>query len=130
MKKSSDVFLGIIVYIDDMMLTGPNENHIVDFKDELNLTFEMSNLGLLHHYLGIEFLHYENGGNALLLQTKYKETLLRRFGLEGCKLVATPMDTSLHLSIHDTLMAYFISRLLSMYAFQGRTFSMRFHRCA
>ena len=27
--------------------------HIVDFNVELNASFEMSNLGLLHHYLGI-----------------------------------------------------------------------------
>ena len=35
-----------------MLLTGPNETHIVDFMAELNSAFEMSNLGLLHHYLG------------------------------------------------------------------------------
>ena len=35
------------------------------------------------------------------MQTKYIETLLRRFGLEDCKPVATPMETGLHLSIHD-----------------------------
>ena len=36
-----------------------------------------------------------------MLQTKYIETLLRRFGLEDCKPIATSMETSLHLSIHD-----------------------------
>ena len=54
-KKTSDVFLVIVLYIDDMLLTGPNEDHIADFKAELNSAFEMSNLGLLHHYLGIQF---------------------------------------------------------------------------
>ena len=36
-----------------------------------------------------------------MLQTKYIETLLRRFKLEDCKPVATPMEIGLHLSIHD-----------------------------
>ena len=35
-----------------------------------------------------------------MCQTKYIETLLRRFGLEDCKPIATPMETGLHLSIH------------------------------
>ena len=36
-----------------------------------------------------------------MLQTKYIETLLCIFGLEDCKPIATPMETCLHLSIHD-----------------------------
>ena len=70
-----------------------------------------------------------------MLQTKYIETLLHRFRLEDCKPMATPMETCLHLSIHD-LGDYFdvsfsINRLwdaLSMYALRDRTFSMQFHR--
>ena len=36
-----------------------------------------------------------------MCQTKYIETLLRRFGLEDCKPIATPMETGLKLSFHD-----------------------------
>ena len=32
---------------------------------------------------------------------KYIETLLRRFGLEDCKPIATPMEIGLKLSFHD-----------------------------
>ena len=52
-KCQDDVFLIIVLYVDDMLLTGPNEAHIDDFKADLNASFEMSDLGLLHHYLGI-----------------------------------------------------------------------------
>ena len=48
-KCVEDVFLVIVLYVDDMLLTGPNEMHIADFKAELNSAFEMSDLGLLHH---------------------------------------------------------------------------------
>ena len=54
---------------------GPNEDQIADFKVKLNSIFEMSNLGLFHHYLGIHFWHHEDGGIALS-QAKYIETLL------------------------------------------------------
>ena len=77
----------------------PNEMHIADFKAELNSVFEMSDLGLLHHYLGIQFKQCDGG--IALCQTKYIETFLRRFGLEDCKPIATPMEIGLHMSNQD-----------------------------
>ena len=49
-KCADDVLVLIVLYVDDMLVTGPNEKHIVDFKADLNSDFEMSDLGLLHHY--------------------------------------------------------------------------------
>ena len=92
-KCVGDVFLVIVLYVNDMLLTGPNETHIADFKAELNLAFKMSDLGLLHHYLGIQFMQIDGG--IALFQTKYIETLLQRFGLEDYKPIATPMETGL-----------------------------------
>ena len=54
-KCQGDVFLIIGLYVDNMLFTGPSKAHIVDFKANLNESFEMSDLGLLHHYLGIHF---------------------------------------------------------------------------
>ena len=48
-----DVFLIIVLYVNDMLLIGLNETHITDFKANLNASLEMSNLGLLHQYLDI-----------------------------------------------------------------------------
>ena len=98
-KRQGDVFLIIVLYVDDMLLTGPNEAHIADFKADLNASFEMSDLGLLHHYLGIQFKQCDGG--IALCQTQYVETLLRRFSLEDSKPIATPMETGLKLSLHD-----------------------------
>ena len=82
-----------------MLLTGPNEMHISEFKADLNASFEISDLGLLHHYLGIQFKQCD--GAIALCQTQYVETLLRRFSLEECKPIATPMEKGLKLSLHD-----------------------------
>jgi len=87
------------MWITCYSLTGPNEMHISDFKVVLNLAFEMSDLGLLHHYLGIQFKQCDGG--IALCQTKYIEALLRRFTLEDCKPIATPMEIGPHLSIYD-----------------------------
>ena len=40
MKREGDVLLIIVLYVDDMLLIGPNEMHIVDFKADLNGSFE------------------------------------------------------------------------------------------
>ena len=60
-KCQGEIFLIIVLYVDDMLLMGPNEAHIADFKADLNSSFEMSDLGLLHHYLGIQFKQCDGG---------------------------------------------------------------------
>ncbi|MCO5564867.1 hypothetical protein L7F22_018535 [Adiantum nelumboides] len=78
---------------------GPNEGHIGEFKADLNATFKMKDLGLLHHYLGIQFKQCDGG--IALCQKSYIETLLCKYGLEDCKPIATPMETGFKLSLHD-----------------------------
>ena len=54
-RRDTDVLLVIVLYVNDMLLIRPNEKHINNFQFELNLAFQMLDLGPLHHYLGIEF---------------------------------------------------------------------------
>ena len=91
-KCVDDVVPIIALYVDDMLLTGPNETHIAEFKADLNASFEMSDLG-------IQFKHCDGG--ISLCQTKYILTLLRRFDLEDCKPTITLMETGLKLSLHN-----------------------------
>ena len=42
------------VYVDDLILTGPSTDFIKTFKVEMKLRFEMSDLGSLSSYLGLE----------------------------------------------------------------------------
>ncbi|RYA73307.1 hypothetical protein DD595_25120, partial [Enterobacter cloacae complex sp. 4DZ3-17B2] len=98
-KREDDVFLIVVLYVDDLLITGPNERHIAEFKADLNATFKMKDLGLLHHYLGIQFKQCDGG--IALCQKSYIETLLCKFGLEDCKPIATPMKTGLKLTLHE-----------------------------
>ncbi|MCO5587243.1 hypothetical protein L7F22_041190 [Adiantum nelumboides] len=52
-KREGDVLLIVVLYVDDLLFTGPNKGHIAEFKADLNATFKMKDLGMLHHYLGI-----------------------------------------------------------------------------
>ena len=44
----------LVVYVDDLLITGNNDDYIVSIKRELKNVFDMKYLGLLHYYLGIE----------------------------------------------------------------------------
>ena len=45
------------VYVDDMIITGSNSYKIVEFKENMKQVFEMTYLGILSSYLGIEIYH-------------------------------------------------------------------------
>jgi hypothetical protein len=61
--------------------------------------FEMSLLGELSFVLGLQ-IHQRNQG-IFISQTKYIREMLKRFGMEDCKPVITPMQTSCKLSKDD-----------------------------
>jgi hypothetical protein len=42
------------VYVDDLVITGSKDAEVAAFKEEMKATFQMSDLGLLSFYLGIE----------------------------------------------------------------------------
>ena len=42
------------IYVDDLVITGPSGEQISKFKEEMKEKFEMTDLGLLNSYLGME----------------------------------------------------------------------------
>jgi hypothetical protein len=61
--------------------------------------FEMSLLGGLSFFLGLHICQRNQG--IFISQTKYIREMLKRFGMEDCKPVTTPMQTSCKLSKDD-----------------------------
>ena len=53
-KKEKGELLIIAIYVDDLFITGTSLNVIKKFKDDMSRRFEMSDLGKLTYYLGIE----------------------------------------------------------------------------
>ena len=49
------------IYVDDLFITLKNVDLILGLKKQLVDTFEMTNLGLLHFFLGIPFLQMDDG---------------------------------------------------------------------
>lgn len=84
------------VYVDDLVITGGNQDDIDTFKAETKSTFKMSDLGLLHYYLGLEVSQSEEG--ITVCQSAYAAKILQTAGLSGCKPSCTPMEPRLKLS--------------------------------
>ncbi|KAK4406351.1 Retrovirus-related Pol polyprotein from transposon TNT 1-94 [Sesamum angolense] len=90
-KNQGNDTLIVSLYVDDIIYTGNNEKMIQDFKEDMMKTFEMSDLGLMHFFLGIEINQEKRG--IFICQRKYTETLLKKFKMESCKTVTTPLVT-------------------------------------
>jgi len=48
------VFLAVLAYIDDLVLTGNNPSHYATFKTYLNECFKLKDVGFMKYFLGIE----------------------------------------------------------------------------
>jgi hypothetical protein len=82
----------LVLYVDDLFLTGAEEL-IAGCKTYLATEFEMKDIGLLHYFLGLEV--WQVSGEIFLGQGKYAVEILRRFRMENCRSMATPMVTNL-----------------------------------
>ncbi|KAK8954800.1 hypothetical protein KSP39_PZI002048 [Platanthera zijinensis] len=93
----------ILVYVDDIILTGDDSSGILQIKEVLRTTFEVKDLGPLKYFLGIEVARSKQG--ISLSQRKYTLDLLSDTGLLGCSPVSTPMDPNhrLHAESGDPL---------------------------
>ncbi|GJY90673.1 putative RNA-directed DNA polymerase [Tanacetum coccineum] len=99
-KHDSNNILILLVYVDDIVITGSNLDEINKFKRFLASKFQIKDLGSLKYFLGIEVLENKNG--ICLSQRKYYMELLSEYGLLACKPVATPMQQNVSLSHIET----------------------------
>ena len=79
----------LIVYVDDMIVTGDDAEEISKLQEQLATEFEMKNLGGLKYFIGIETARSRQG--IFLSQKKYALDLLSEVGLLECKPADTPI---------------------------------------
>ena len=84
----------VALYVDDVLVTGPNRADIQRIKDALNAKFHMTNLGPCAYYLGMTVTRDRANRIIRLGQAAYVERVLRDNGMWEAKPVSTPMETS------------------------------------
>jgi hypothetical protein len=117
----------VCLYVDDMIYTGNLELTI--FKHAMQSEFEMTDIGIMKYFLGIEVDQSTKG--IFVCQQKYSAHIIKRFRMEDCNPVETPipigrklskqdegptMDSTLYKSLVGSLLCLTTTRLDIMYA--------------
>uniref|UniRef100_A0A2N9G8U7 Reverse transcriptase Ty1/copia-type domain-containing protein n=1 Tax=Fagus sylvatica TaxID=28930 RepID=A0A2N9G8U7_FAGSY len=93
------VIMYVLIYVDDIILTGSQSAAITDLLNSLKSDFAVKDLGSLNFFLGLEVL--PNAAGVLLSQQRYIMDLLNRTKMTDAKPVSTPMASSTNLSAFD-----------------------------
>lgn len=89
----------VSIYGDDLIYTGDDENMMLEFKRSMMKVFDMTDLGKMRFFLGIEILLKSDG--YFICQRKYLTEVLRRFGMIESKPVSTPIVPGFKISKDD-----------------------------
>ncbi|KAI3739249.1 hypothetical protein L2E82_29648 [Cichorium intybus] len=103
LKRRNGLITCLIIYVDDMIITGNDKGEMEQLRQNLFAEFEMKDLGRLKYFLGIEVLRSKQG--IFICQKKYILDLLAETGMMDCKPIETPMMTNhkLHMEIKAKL---------------------------
>ena len=82
--------------MDDIVFGSIIDHLAHEFSEEMKREFEMSMVGELNYFLGLQVKQREDG--IFISQEKYAKNLVKRFGLDSKKHTSTPMSSSAKLS--------------------------------
>lgn len=94
-KKEENETMIVEVYVDDLLITGTSVLNIINFKRQMANELDMSDLGKLTYYLGMEVI--QEDGFLKLRQTTYAKKILEKFGMSGYNPVKYPMDPKIQI---------------------------------
>eukprot|EP00253_Pinus_taeda_P021747 PITA_21747 len=81
----------LVLYVDDLFLTG-SSRLIKDCKKNLATEFDIKDLGQMHYFMGFEV--WQQKGEICLGQGRYATEILKKFRMQDCRFMATPMMTN------------------------------------
>jgi hypothetical protein len=87
-KKGEIHVIILVLYVDDLILNGSDSKFLNHVKTNLKKKFEMTDLGFLHYFLGLQVL--QNNEGIFLYQCKYSCDILRCFHMDDCKPSPSP----------------------------------------
>ena len=91
-KGSSRVIM--VVYVDDLLIVTGDKRLMSDIKTQLKAKFEMSDMGPVNTYLGIQISQCEKSGSITLNQESYFQNVLKKFKMNDCNIIGTPLDVN------------------------------------
>ena len=91
-------FIILLLYVDDMLVVGPNKDRIQELKAQLAREFDMKDLGPANKILGMQINRDRKDRKIWLSQKNYLRKVLRRFNMQDCKPISTPLPINCKLS--------------------------------
>lgn len=82
----------VLIYVDDLIVASEDDRMIEALADVLSRNFEISSLGNVQNYLGIE-VERDDAGDYYIHQKKYIKEVIKSTGLQDAKTSAIPLDT-------------------------------------
>ncbi|KAI3498732.1 hypothetical protein L1887_09191 [Cichorium endivia] len=95
-RKKPNSLLIVGVYVDDLIVTGTSEQEVEFFKKQMKQDFDMSDLGELSFYLGIEV--QQSKDKFTISQGGYAKRILQVAGMEDCNPAKYPMEPKMPLT--------------------------------
>ncbi|XP_070023045.1 uncharacterized mitochondrial protein AtMg00810-like [Nicotiana sylvestris] len=86
-------------YKERLVAKGNNPSLFEGFKKDMSREFEMTDVGLMSYYLGLEVKQMEDG--IFISQESYTKEILKKFNMLDCNPVNTPMESGTKLSKFD-----------------------------
>ncbi|KAK4345238.1 hypothetical protein RND71_035414 [Anisodus tanguticus] len=96
--KDGDILI-VCLYVDDLIFTGSNQSMFNEFKEVMTKEFEMTDMGLMTYYLGIEVKQQKDG--IFISHESYAKEILKKFKMENRKLISTPTEYGIKMSKHE-----------------------------
>ena len=97
-KKENGELIAAQVYVDDIIFGSTKDELAHNFSKLMKAKFEMSMIGELNHFLGLQIRQQESG--IFISQSKYDKNLVKKFGLESAFFVRTPMSPNFKLIVN------------------------------
>ena len=80
------------IYVDDIIFGSTNQDFCDEFGKMMANEFEISMIGELSYFLGLQIKQLKNG--TFVSQGKYIKDMLKKFGMVDAKSISTPMGTN------------------------------------
>jgi hypothetical protein len=94
-KKVGSYLIILVLYVDDLILIGSDSKLLNHVKTILKKKFEMTELGFLHYFLGLQVLQTNEG--IFISQSKYACDLFHFFHMEYCKPSPSPFQSRVNI---------------------------------
>jgi hypothetical protein len=91
-KKLGNNMFMLQIYVDDIIFGSTNQDFYEEFRKMMANEFEMSIIGELSYFLGLQIKQIKN--SIFVSQGKYIKDMLKKFGMEDVKGISTPMGTN------------------------------------